>query len=164
MADLTHVTPDGRPRMVDVGDKPVTKRSATAEGFLSLSPPAHDAVAQRRNRKGDVAFTAELAGIQGAKRTSDLIPLCHPLALDGVDVAFRRRGRRELLVLARVACTGRTGVEMEALTAAALAALTIYDMSKALSHGIEIADLRLLEKRGGRSGVWRRPARRRGGA
>ena len=153
MADLTHVTPDGRPRMVDVGDKPVTKRSATAEGFLSLSPPAHDAVAQRRNRKGDVAFTAELAGIQGAKRTADLIPLCHPLALDAVEVAVELEADR-LRVVATTRTHGRTGVEMEALCAVTTALLTAYDMLKAVDRTLELGPVRLLAKSGGRSGDW----------
>jgi cyclic pyranopterin phosphate synthase len=157
MPDLTHVDATGRPRMVDVGDKPVTRRSATAEGFLSLSPEAHAAVASRRNRKGDVAFTAELAGIQGAKRTADLIPLCHPLALDAVEVSVEL-GADHLRVTATARTEGRTGVEMEALCAVNAALLTAYDMLKAVDRTLELGPVRLLAKSGGRSGDWVRPA------
>jgi cyclic pyranopterin phosphate synthase len=156
VADLTHVDAAGRPRMVDVGEKAVTKRSATAEGFLSLSPAAREAVASRANRKGDVAFTAELAGIQGAKRTADLIPLCHPLPLDAVEVAVELAGDR-LRVTATARTEGRTGVEMEALCAVNAALLTAYDMLKAVDRTLEIGPIRLLAKSGGRSGDWVRP-------
>ena len=156
MTDLTHVDAAGRPRMVDVGEKAVTKRSATAEGFLSLSPAARAAVASRANRKGDVAFTAELAGIQGAKRTADLIPLCHPLALDAVEVAVELVDDR-LRVVATARTEGRTGVEMEALCAVNAALLTAYDMLKAVDRALELGPIRLVAKAGGRSGDWVRP-------
>ncbi len=153
MSDLTHVDADGRPRMVDVGAKEVTARRAVAEGFLSLSPAARAAVASRRHAKGDVAFTAELAGIQGAKRTADLIPLCHPLALDAVEVAVELEADR-LRVVATTRTHGRTGVEMEALCAVTTALLTAYDMLKAVDRTLELGPVRLLAKSGGRSGDW----------
>lgn len=140
--------------MVDVADKDVTDREALAEGWVSLSPEALAAVVEGRVKKGDVFLVAELAGIQGAKRTSDLIPLCHPLPLDAVDVSVEPIEGR-LRVRARARTRGRTGVEMEALTAVAAAALTIYDLLKAIDRGVRIDGVRLLEKRGGRSGTWR---------
>lgn len=155
--DLTHLDADGRPHMVDVGDKDVTDREALAEGWVSLSAEALDAVLTRRVKKGDVFLVAELAGIQGAKRTSDLIPLCHPLGLDAVDVRVEAVEGR-LRVQARTRTRGRTGVEMEALTAVTAAALTIYDLLKAIDRGVVIEGVRLLEKRGGRSGTWRADA------
>jgi cyclic pyranopterin monophosphate synthase len=151
--ELTHVTADGRPRMVDVGEKAVTRRSATAEGFLSLSPEAHAAVASRAGKKGDVRFTAELAGIQGAKRTSDLVPLCHPLAIDAVDVEVTLLDHA-LRCVATVRTAGRTGVEMEAMCAVQVALLTAYDMLKAVDRALEIGPVRLLAKSGGKSGDW----------
>jgi cyclic pyranopterin phosphate synthase len=156
--ELTHVDAQGRPRMVDVGEKAVTRRSATAEGFLSLSPAAHAAVAERRAKKGDVAFTAELAGIQGAKRTADLIPLCHPLVLDAVEVEVTL-GADHLRVTATVRTEGRTGVEMEALCAVTTALLTAYDMLKAVDRTLSLGPVRLLAKSGGRSGDWVAPER-----
>ncbi len=155
MSELTHVTAEGQPRMVDVGGKAVTRREAVAEGFLSLSPAAHAAVAERRNRKGDVRFTAELAGIQGAKRTSDLIPLCHPIAVDAVLVTVDLEPGR-LRCTATVRCEGRTGVEMEALCAVNAALLTAYDMLKAVDRSLELGPVRLVSKSGGASGDWRR--------
>ena len=151
---LTHLDPRGRPRMVDVGDKEISDREALAEGWVSLSPEALTAVLERRVKKGDVLLVAELAGIQGAKRTSDLIPLCHPLPIDGVEVSVEPVDGR-LRVRARVRTRGRTGVEMEALTAVTAAALTVYDLLKAIDRGVRIDGVRLLEKRGGRSGEWR---------
>lgn len=154
--ELTHLDPAGHPRMVDVAEKDVTDREALAEGWVSLSPEALDAVLARRVKKGDVFLVAELAGIQGAKRTSDLIPLCHPLPIDGVEVSVEPVDGR-LRVRARVRTRGRTGVEMEALTAVTAAALTVYDLLKAIDRGVRIDGVRLLEKRGGRSGEWRAP-------
>lgn len=154
--ELTHLDPNGHPRMVDVAEKDVTDREALAEGWVSLSPEALEAVLARRVKKGDVFLVAELAGIQGAKRTSDLIPLCHPLPIDGVDVSVEPVEGR-LRVRARVRTRGRTGVEMEALTAVTAAALTVYDLLKAIDRGVRIDGVRLLEKRGGRSGEWRAP-------
>ena len=139
--------------MVEVGEKAVTRRSATAEGWVRLSAEALAQVVERRAKKGDVLMIAQIAGIQGAKRTSEWIPLCHPLPLDGVDVRLDvRDGAIRIEATAR--CTGRTGVEMEALTAVTAAALTVYDMLKAVDRGIGIEGVRLLAKSGGRSGNW----------
>jgi len=153
-SDLTHLDPAGHPHMVDVGDKDITDREALAEGWVRVSEEAMRAVLERRVKKGDVLLVAELAGIQGAKRTSDLIPLCHPLPLDAVDVSVEPVDGR-LRVRARARTRGRTGVEMEAMTAVTAAALTVYDLLKAIDRGVVIEGVRLLEKRGGRSGTWR---------
>jgi len=154
MAELTHVDADGNAHMVDVGGKPLTDRRAVARGQIRLGVDAAAAVAERRAAKGDVLAVAQLAGIQGAKRTSDLIPLCHPLPLSGVDVVLRLEG--EVVVCEATArAHWRTGVEMEALAAVSAALLTVYDMLKAVDKGMVIEEIRLLEKAGGRSGVWR---------
>lgn len=155
---LTHVGPDGSARMVDVSAKPSTAREAVARGRIRMSRATVRLVASGRNKKGDPLQTARLAGIMAAKRTADLIPLCHPLQLSFVDVVLTAR-RDGFEVEARVRTSGPTGVEMEALTAVSVAALTIYDMLKAADRAMEIGDIRLLEKRGGRSGAYR--ARRR---
>ena len=149
---LTHVDPDGRVRMVDVSAKPETVREAVAEGEIRMSADARRAIDRREVAKGDPLQAARLAGIMAAKRTADIIPLCHPLPLSHVSVELMKRptGYR---VRARVGTVGRTGVEMEALTGASVAALTVYDMCKALSHDIVIAEVKLLEKRGGKSDV-----------
>ena len=145
--------------MVDVGGKPVTARRALAEARVSMGEAAWSALSENRAAKGDVLAVARIAGISAAKRTGELIPLCHPLGLDSVSVEFELdEESRGVRVLAEARCEGRTGVEMEALTAASLAALTIYDMLKAVEKGIEIGGLRLLEKSGGKSGDWRREA------
>ena len=154
MPELTHVDAAGNARMVEVGDKQVTRRSALAEGRIYLSAEAMRQVRERAARKGDVLTVAQLAGILGAKRTGDLIPLCHPLPLDGVDL-WLEPGEDHIHIRASVRCTGRTGVEMEALTAVSIAALTVYDMLKAVDRGMRIEGIRLLEKSGGRSGEWR---------
>ena len=154
---LTHVDERGAARMVDVGDKPVSARRAVARAIVRMSPATAAAVAAGDAPKGDVLGTARIAGIQAAKRTAELIPLCHPLPLDQVDVEATvdaEAGTVTLIAEARV--TARTGVEMEAMTAASVAALTVYDMVKGLERGVEIAELRLLEKEGGRSGHWTR--------
>jgi cyclic pyranopterin monophosphate synthase len=155
---LTHVDRTGRPRMVDVSDKPVTARRAIAEGFVTLSPETLSLVIDGRTTKGDVLTVAELAGVMGAKRTSELIPLCHPLPLTDLLVQVTPdRTAGGLRVRAETATTGRTGVEMEALTAVSVAALTIYDMVKGVERGVEISGIRLVSKSGGQSGDWRRP-------
>ncbi len=157
MSDLTHLDASGRARMVDVGDKPATERRAVARAVVRVSPETAAKVQAGDTPKGDVLGVARIAGIQGAKRTSELIPLCHPLALSyvGVEgVVDVEAGEIELTAEART--TGPTGVEMEALTAASVAALTIYDMVKGVERGAEIASVSLLEKSGGRSGHWRR--------
>ena len=140
--------------MVDVGAKPETAREAVAEAVVTISAAARRAIARREVRKGDPLQTARLAGIMAAKRTADLIPLCHPLPLSHVDVELLRRPRGYRIV-ARASTVARTGVEMEALVAAAAAALTLYDMLKAVDKGIVIGPVRLVEKRGGRSGTYR---------
>lgn len=151
---LTHVDAAGNARMVEVGEKAVTRRSATAEGWVRLGAEALAAVVERRAKKGDVLGVAQIAGILAAKRTGELIPLCHPLPLDGVDLHLEA-GPAGVHIVGTVRCTGRTGVEMEALTAVSVAALTVYDMVKALDRGIRIEGIRLLAKSGGRSGDWR---------
>lgn len=157
MSELTHIDSNGNARMVDVSPKEVTERVAVAQGWIRLSPAAHEAVAMRTAKKGDVLTVAQIAGIQGAKRTSDLIPLCHPLPLTGVKVELELEPGR-VVVRARVKTTGRTGVEMEALTAVSSALLTVYDMLKAVDKSMEIGGIVLLEKRGGRSGDYARAA------
>jgi len=143
--------------MVDVGPKPETARRAVAEGRIRMSSEAFEAVVRNINPKGDVLTTAELAGTMGAKRTADLIPLCHPIVLDHVDVtATPDPDLPGVHVVASASSVGRTGVEMEALTAVMVALLTVYDMVKAAGHDMELYDVRLLEKYGGRSGVWKR--------
>src|SRR5690606_3554853 len=139
---------------VDVGAKPETARSATATGRIRMSPQALDAVREGSGPKGDVLAAARIAGIMAAKKTGELIPLCHPLSLDSVQVEFVFE-TDAVRATARASLTGRTGVEMEALTAASVALLTIYDMAKALDKGMVIDGVRLLEKVGGKSGVWR---------
>jgi cyclic pyranopterin monophosphate synthase len=156
VAELTHLDAEGNARMVDVGDKPITAREAVAEGRIRLGPEAARAVRERTAGKGDVLTIAQLAGIQAAKRASDLVPLCHPLPLSGVDVALTLDGEA-VVARAAVRAHWRTGVEMEALTAVTAALLTVYDMVKAVDRGPVLEDVRLLEKRGGRSGHWVRP-------
>jgi cyclic pyranopterin phosphate synthase len=141
--------------MVDVGGKPATRRRAVAEAVVVLSGEAARRVRANALAKGDVLSTARLAGVSAAKRTSDLIPLCHPLRLDRVEVTARLSGRRVLL-RAEVSAFDRTGVEMEALTAVSVAALTVYDMVKAVDRSAEVLSVRLLEKSGGKSGPWTR--------
>jgi cyclic pyranopterin phosphate synthase len=156
---LTHLDEQGRARMVDVGDKPVTARRAVARAVVRMAPATAATVAAGDAPKGDVLGTARIAGIQAAKRTGELIPLCHPLPLDQVDVrAEVDAAAGEVVLTAEARVSARTGVEMEALTAAAVAALTVYDMVKALERGVEIATVHLLAKSGGRSGEWRRDA------
>jgi cyclic pyranopterin phosphate synthase len=143
--------------MVDVGPKPETARRAVAEGRIRMSPEAFAALSGNINPKGDVLSTAELAGTTGAKRTADLIPLCHPIVLDHVEVSATPDPELPgVHVVASASSVGRTGVEMEALTAVTVALLTVYDMVKAAGHDIEVQDVRLLEKSGGKSGLWRR--------
>lgn len=149
---LTHIDADGRTRMVDVSDKPATKRVATAEGRVLMSAKALD-LARSKGGKGDVRATAEIAGVMAAKRTSDLIPMCHPLALSNVKVRVNElEDGSGLGVVAEVGTTGPTGVEMEALTAVSVACLTIYDMLKAVDRAMRIEGVRLLAKSGGASG------------
>jgi cyclic pyranopterin phosphate synthase len=158
---LTHLDAANRPTMVDVGTKTVTRREAVAEAIVAL--PATVARELRatghRTRKGPVFDTAVIAGVLAAKRTHELVPFCHPLPIDHCSLDVRTAPRNRLVIEARVAAQHRTGVEMEALTAATIAALTVYDMCKALSHDIRIERVRLLEKRGGRRDIRRRRSR-----
>jgi len=155
---LSHVDEQGAARMVDVGGKPVTERTAKAEGAVRMSREAFELVAGNAIEKGDVLTVAQVAGTMAAKRTGELIPLCHPLALDQVlvDVALDA-SLPGVRVRATAKLSGRTGVEMEALTAVAVACLTVYDMVKAADRGMVIEDVRLVSKTGGTRGDWRRP-------
>ena len=159
MAKLSHLDAQGKARMVDVGDKPVTAREALARGEITMSATALRLIRTGALAKGDPLQVARLAGIMAAKKTAELIPLCHPLPLTHVRVELTpiRRGYR---IEARVRTTSQTGVEMEALTAVAVAALTIYDMAKAVDKGMLIGDICLIEKKGGRSGHYRRKGTR----
>ena len=151
---LTHLDSDGNPHMVDVGGKPDTLRVAVAEAWVRMAPATRALAVSGGHQKGDVLQIARLAGIQGAKRTADLIPLCHPLPLDAVSVDIEAVGEDALRIVATARTVWRTGVEMEAMTAASAAALTVYDMLKGTERGIRLSEIRLLEKRGGRSGHW----------
>jgi cyclic pyranopterin phosphate synthase len=153
---LSHVDESGAAHMVDVSGKDVTKRTAAAAGMLHTRPDVVALIASGGLPKGDALATARLAGIMAAKRTSDLIPLCHQLALTGVDVDFEI-GESHVRVTATVRTTDRTGVEMEALTAVSVAALTVYDMIKAVDPGARIDDIAVLRKEGGKTGTWTRP-------
>jgi cyclic pyranopterin monophosphate synthase len=154
---VLHVDSRGRARMVDVGGKGVTRRVAVARGALAMGRAAFDALAAGRLAKGDALAVARVAGIQAAKRTFEIVPLCHPLALESVEVDVALdAARREAVVTATARITGKTGVEMEALTAACAACLTLYDMVKALDRGAVIREIVLVEKTGGRSGTYRR--------
>ena len=157
MKKLSHYDPAGTPRMVDVSGKPVTTRSARAHAFVRIAPRVLAKLSQ--NPKGDPLGIARIAGIAAAKKTSDLIPLCHPLMLTHVDVNLRVE-KRGVRIESSATTTAQTGVEMEALTAAAVAALTVYDMTKALDKSISIEDLYLVEKTGGKSGDFRRASSR----
>jgi cyclic pyranopterin phosphate synthase len=156
MSELTHIDPQGNARMVEVGGKTPSAREAIAEGFIQLDQPAYDAITQGRVKKGDVLAIAQLAGIAAAKRTPDLIPLCHPVPLTGVKVQLEALPDLRIRAWARVRCTWVTGVEMEALTAVMAALLSVYDTVKAIDKGPQIGPVRLLEKRGGKSGEWLR--------
>jgi len=156
---LSHVDSEGRARMVDVSPKPRVRRTARARGRIDLAPETVALVRANGLAKGDVLAVAKIAGIMAAKRTPELIPLCHTLLLSKVAVDFELDEARScVLITTTVRCTGQTGVEMEALTAASVAALTIYDMAKALEKTMIISNLRLLEKQGGKSGDWKRQA------
>lgn len=157
MATLTHLDEHGNANMVDVGDKAVTARSATAEAVVRMLPETLRLITEGRHAKGDVFGVARIAGIQAAKKCSELIPLCHPLMLSSVKVELSADPDNACVHI-RATCkvSGQTGVEMEALTAASVAALTIYDMCKAVDRGMEISAVRLQEKAGGKSGTWRR--------
>ena len=153
MSGLTHIDETGRARMVDVSDKAVTTREAVAAGFVRMTPATLQLAVSGDGKKGDVRAVAEIAGVMAAKRTSDLIPMCHPLAISKVEVRVEPTDGG-LAVTARVKTTGQTGVEMEALTAVSVACLTLYDMLKAAEKGMVIDRVRLVSKTGGKSGDW----------
>jgi cyclic pyranopterin phosphate synthase len=156
MTELTHFDDSGASRMVDVTEKEVTLRTACASGCVRLEPATLALVLDRRMAKGDVLEVARLAGIMAAKRTGELIPLCHPLGLDSIELALMPVGPDVIRIEATVKVQGRTGVEMEALTAVSVAALTVYDMCKSIDRGMVISQIQLEEKTGGRRGVYRR--------
>ena len=159
MADFTHFDAEGKAVMVDVGDKDITERTATAQGSVLMQAETLKAIQDGGHKKGDVLGVARLAGIMAAKRTPDLIPLCHPLALtsDQVDLVCDAE-RNAVDIIATCKLTGRTGVEMEALTAVSVAALTVYDMCKAVDRAMRITEIRLTHKAGGKSGTFEAPA------
>jgi cyclic pyranopterin monophosphate synthase len=161
MAKLSHYSRDGQITMVDVSEKAVTDRSAVAQAFVRMSPPVLRAVRNLRNPKGNPLEIARIAGIAAAKRTAEWIPLCHPLPITHIDVT-PRLCKDGVELLSRVTATAKTGVEMEALVAVTCAALTVYDMCKALDKGIEITRVHLVEKTGGKSGDYRRAQRTKG--
>ena len=153
---LTHLDADGQAHMVDVGDKQETRREAVAQGLVLMRAETLALISGGQLPKGDVLATARIAGIMAAKRTAELIPLCHPLPLTAVEIELRPEPAAQRIVIeATVRCTGKTGVEMEALTAVSVAALTIYDMAKAVDRAMRISDVRLLRKTGGKSGDFR---------
>jgi cyclic pyranopterin phosphate synthase len=157
---LSHVGPDGAARMVDVGAKPATPRVAVAEAELVMEPVTMRLLRKGENPKGSVLEVARVAGIQGAKQTASLIPLCHPISLTRISIEFQIASATRLRIRSRAEAIDRTGVEMEALTAASVCALTVYDMCKAIDRGMEICRIRLLEKSGGKSGRYMRIERR----
>lgn len=163
MAELTHIDSKGEVRMVDVGEKADTQRIAVAEGFISMKPETLSLIVEGRAAKGDVLACARVAGIMAAKQTSSLIPMCHPLLITKSKVdcspvfeGERADGKVGIHVTATCGVTGKTGIEMEALTAASVACLTVYDMCKAVDRGMEIGEVRLLKKDGGKTGLWQR--------
>jgi cyclic pyranopterin phosphate synthase len=159
MSKLTHFNASGEAHMVDVGDKPQTRRVAVAEGHIVMQPETLRLIEEGSHKKGDVLGVARIAGIMGAKKTAELIPLCHPLALSRVNIDLETRpADHAVYCRATVETTGQTGVEMEALTAVQITLLTVYDMCKAVDRGMSMEDIRLLEKAGGKSGHWKREA------
>lgn len=155
--DFTHFDASGRAKMVNVGEKPVSRRTATAAARVLVNRETFALIQSGGMKKGDVLTVAQLAGVMGAKRTSDLIPLCHPMHFDGAELALRLdEARCSVEITARITCDARTGVEMEALTAVSAAALTVYDMCKAVQRDMVITDIRLLEKTGGTHGDYHR--------
>lgn len=156
MSDLTHFNQQGHAHMVDVGDKAITKRVAIASGSITMQASTLQMITEGKHKKGDVLRIARVAAIMASKRTSDLIPLCHPIGLTHVDVSFDIDSRHSSIVCeVRTETNSQTGVEMEALTSVQIALLTIYDMCKAVDRGMNMTDIRLLEKQGGKSGHWK---------
>lgn len=157
MADFTHFNDEGRARMVDVGEKPVTVRTAVAAARVLVNEQTFELIKTGGMKKGDVLTVAQVAGVMGAKRTPDLIPMCHPILIDGINLSLHLdEQRRSVEIEAAVSCAGRTGVEMEALTAVSTAALTVYDMCKAVQKDMVISDIRLVRKSGGVHGDYER--------
>ena len=157
MEDFTHFNEQGRAKMVDVGQKPISQRVAVAAGRVLVNEQTFGLIASGGMKKGDVLTVAQIAGVMGAKRTPDLLPMCHPILMDGIDLELGlNRERLAVEITAKVSCDGRTGVEMEALTAVSVAALTVYDMCKAVQKDMVITDIRLLQKNGGVHGDYRR--------
>lgn len=161
MKKLTHIDSSGRARMVDVSEKPLSQREAVARGFVTMKRATLRLIRDNSIAKGDVLGAARVAGIMAAKKTSELIPLCHPLGISSITVELALEPKKNrILIESRVKITGQTGVEMEALTAVSIAALTIYDMCKAVDKEMVISDIMLIEKTGGKSGIFRRPVRK----
>ena len=159
MQDFTHFNEQGRAKMVDVGEKPVSVRTAVAAGRVLVNPETFALIRSGGMKKGDVLTVAQIAGVMGAKRTPDLIPMCHPILIDGINLELHLdEARHSVEIQAAVSCAGRTGVEMEALTAVSTAALTVYDMCKAVQKDMVITDIRLLQKTGGIHGDYEREA------
>ncbi|MBR0352898.1 MAG: cyclic pyranopterin monophosphate synthase MoaC [Oscillospiraceae bacterium] len=157
MKDFTHFGAEGRAKMVDVGEKPVSSRTAVAAGRVLVSPETFDLIKSGGMKKGDVLAVAQVAGIMGAKRTPDIIPMCHPILIDGIDMELTlNEEMHSVEIRAEVRCDGRTGVEMEALSAVSVAALTVYDMCKAVQKDMVISDIRLITKTGGTHGDYER--------
>ena len=157
MADFTHFNDEGRAKMVDVGEKPVTVRTAVAAARVLVNEETFRLIKTGGMKKGDVLTVAQVAGVMGAKRTPDLIPMCHPILIDGINLSLHLdEARRSVEIEATVSCAGRTGVEMEALTAVSTAALTVYDMCKAVQKDMVISDIRLVSKTGGVHGDYER--------
>lgn len=156
MQQLTHLNEKGDARMVDVGQKAYTQREAVAQAEVVMQPETLRMITQGKAKKGDVFACARIAGIMAAKRTHELIPMCHPLPIDGIEVELLPKGDDTVRIVTRVRCTYKTGVEIEALTAASVAALTVYDMCKAVDRGMCIQNVCLLEKKGGKSGHFKR--------
>ena len=162
MAEFTHFNESGRARMVDVSAKDSTERIATAQATVVLQPETLEKIQRGKITKGDVLSVAQVAGVMGAKKTPDLIPMCHPILLTSVDISFKedpqpdREGHCSITIVATAKTTGQTGVEMEAMTAASIAALTIYDMCKAIDRGMSFSDIYLVTKSGGKSGTYKR--------
>lgn len=161
MSEFTHINEQGNAKMVDVSEKNITKRTAIAHSSITVNPEIHQQIVDHTNKKGNVLNTAQIAGIMAAKNTADIIPMCHPLPLTGIDVEFQWQKNTQSFTLniqATVSTTGKTGVEMEALTTATAVALTVYDMTKALDKGMVIGETYLLSKSGGKSGDFERKA------
>ena len=160
MSDFTHFNDQGRAKMVDVGEKPISQRTAVAAGRVLVSDNTFSLIKSGGMKKGDVLTVAQIAGVMGAKRTPDIIPMCHPILMDGINLElFLDEERKSVEIRATVSCGGRTGVEMEALTAVSTAALTVYDMCKAVQKDMVITDIRLVSKTGGVHGDYKREER-----